>query len=205
MLPASVTHLIQLIKKMPGLGEKSARRLVFYLLQQGPQLMTDLSNELENLRDKVTLCHRCGNLTETQPCSVCADPLRDHGVLCVVESLEDLAAIESSGVYRGLYFNLALGQSLLEDRDILPEDRLTKLKVLIQSEPVNEIIIATNPRIEGDVTFYALVEALEELNIPMTRLAYGLPVGGTIEFADRTTLHAALERRRSVNDMGFES
>ena len=197
-LPEPIEHLISLLKKFPGVGEKSARRMAFYVLQQGNEYGEELSRAVGELNTRLTTCEKCGNLTEFQPCPICSDPLRDRSLLCVTESLEDLVSIEQSGLYNGLYFVLGLSLSPLEDREKLPAHTLEKLLRRFQEYPISEVIIATNPRIEGDMTFYALLDALRDVPVKKSRLAYGLPVGGSIEFADRVTLHAALESRQEV-------
>lgn len=198
-LPEPLTLVISQLKKLPGLGEKSARRMAFALLQDGQETLSSFIAALTSLRDDVTICQRCGNLTVEQPCAICSDPLRDHTKLCVVESLEDLTAIESSGIHQGLYFNLALSGSLLDNSEIIPEETLNRLQSLIDEEPLQEIIVATNPRMEGDLTFYALCEALEGQDLVISRPAYGLPVGGAIEFVDPVTLSAAFKQRQRSN------
>ncbi len=200
-LPLPLDRLISLFKKLPGVGEKSARRMAFYVFQRGDDFGQELSEAVLAVRQKLTQCKHCGNLTEQQPCSICADPLRDRRSLCVVESLEDLMTLEQSGIYNGLYFVLGTALSPLDDREDLPQETVLALRKHIAAHPLEEIIIATNPRIEGDMTFYALLEVLKDHPIRKTRLAYGLPVGGSIEFADRVTLHAALESRREVADL----
>lgn len=199
-LPLSLDRLISLLKKLPGIGEKSARRMAFYIFQKGDSFGQELSEAVLEVQQKLMLCQCCGNLTETQPCAICSDPLRDRNSLCIVEALEDLMSIEQSGLYNGLYFVLGTAISPLEDRESLLPETVQRLRKHIGANPIEEIIIATNPRIEGDMTFYALLEALRDLPVRKSRLAYGLPVGGSIEFADRVTLHAALESRREVSD-----
>ena len=197
-LPEPLERLISLFKELPGVGAKSARRMAFFVLQQPQSYAKDMADALNALKRDVATCSRCGNLTVTQPCPICSDPMRNRHLLCVVESLEDLTSIELSGLFNGLYFNLATSVSPMDDRENIPPDVIERLRALIAQEPIEEIIIATNPRVEGDMTFYALLDALADLPVTKSRLAYGRPVGGSIEFADRVTLHAALESRRPV-------
>ncbi len=199
-LPEPVEHLISLLKKFPGVGEKSARRMAFYILQEGADFGEDLARSVGELKKRLTTCEKCGNLTETQPCPICADPLRNRSMLCVTESIEDLVSIEQSGLFNGIYFVLGTSLSPLEDRETLPQETIDRLLCRFREYPVREVIIATNPRIEGDMTFYALLAALRGVPVKKSRLAYGLPVGGSIEFADRVTLHAALESRQEVRE-----
>lgn len=199
-LPEPIQHLIALLKKFPGVGEKSARRMAFFILLKGDAYAQELAQAIQELNGRLTTCEKCGNLTETQPCPICSDPLRDRTTLCVTETVEDLVSLEQSGLYNGLYFVLGTTVSPMEDRDELPEDTVRRLRLRLQENPVKEIIIATNPRIEGDMTFYALLDAIADIPIKKTRLACGLPIGGSIEFADRVTLHAALESRQEVRE-----
>lgn len=199
-LPEPVEHLISLLKKFPGVGEKSARRMAFYILQEGADFSEDFARSVGELKKRLTTCEKCGNLTETQPCPICSDPLRDRSVLCITESIEDLVSIEQSGLFNGIYFVLGTSLSPLEDRETLPQETIDRLLLRFQEYPIREVIIATNPRIEGDMTFYALLAALRGVPVKKSRLAYGLPVGGSIEFADRVTLHAALESRQEVRE-----
>ena len=172
--------------------------MAFFILQEKGTLAEDLSALLSDFKVRLTTCEKCGNLTETQPCPICDDPLRDRSLLCVTESIEDLVSIEQSGLFNGLYFVLGTTLSPLEDREFLPEDTVERLRRRFEEYPIEEVIIATNPRIEGDMTFYALLDALSDIDVKKSRLAYGLPVGGSIEFADKVTLHAALESRQPV-------
>lgn len=197
-LPEPLERLISLLKKLPGVGEKSARRMAFYIIQDNEGFDEALSSAVTEIKTRLTLCQKCGNLTEEQPCAICRDAFRDRHILCVVESLEDLMSLEQSGLFNGLYFVLGTTLSPLDDRDILPPETVQRLRKHIQENPIEEIIIATNPRIEGDMTFYAVIDALHDIPVKKSRLAYGLPIGGSIEFADRVTLHAALESRREV-------
>ncbi len=199
-LPEPVERLISLLKKLPGVGEKSARRMAFFILQEGGEFGEDLSLAVGNLKKRLTTCEKCGSLTETQPCPICSDPLRDRTLLCVTETLEDLVSIEQSGLFNGIYFVLGTSLSPLEDRESIPDETVERLRRRFEEYPVREVIIATNPRIEGDMTFYALLDALRDIHVKKSRLAYGLPVGGSIEFADRVTLHAALESRQEVRE-----
>ena len=199
-LPSTLEKLISNLKRLPGVGEKSARRMAFYILQNGEEFASSLSQSIKNLQKGLNLCEKCGNLTDGQTCSICSDPLRDKALLCVVESIEDLISIETSGLFQGIYFVLGTSLSPLEERDFIPQNTLEKLHRQIDDNLVTEVIIATNPRIEGEMTFYALNKSLQSKNIKRSRLAYGLPVGGSIEFADRVTLHAAIESRREIKD-----
>lgn len=202
-IPASFEHLIGLLKRLPGVGEKSARRMAFYIFQSSGGYAENLSKALGTLKNNLTICKECGNLTETQPCNICIDPLRNREILCVVENIEDLLSIEQSGVYDGLYFVLGGSVSPLDGKT-LPEGVLERLCLKAKKAEIVEIIIATNPRVEGDMTYHAVIDALKGISVKKSRLAYGLPVGGSIEFADRVTLHAALDTRVTVQEDNWE-
>ncbi len=197
-LPEPLERLINVFKKLPGIGEKSARRMAFSLMQESETYVQELSGALIEMRTKLHPCPVCGNITDIDPCSICSDMLRDRNTLLVTETSEDLISIEQSGVYSGIYHVLGARYSPLDGED-LDEAVLSKLKNRILSFDIDEVIIATSPRIEGDMTYFELLDVLEDLDVNVSRLAYGLPVGGSIEFADRVTIHAALESRIRLN------
>ncbi|MBN1334314.1 MAG: recombination protein RecR [Synergistales bacterium] len=194
VLPEPLEKVIAVMKKLPGIGEKSARRMAFSLLQEPTGTIEELARTLIDLKRKLHPCSKCGNITDIDPCSICTDPFRDKNILCVTETAEDLISIEQSGVFQGLYFVLNGRVSPLEGDELDPSviHRLRKRISILEAQ---ELIIATNPRIEGDLTFYEIMDYLDDIDIKVSRLAYGLPVGGSIEFADRTTIHAAMESR----------
>lgn len=196
-LPESLLQLVTLLKRLPGVGEKSARRMAFYIIQQPASFSEELAASLHGLKDRLYECSQCGNITDVDPCAICTDPFREKNILCVVESAEDLLSMEQAGIYNGLYHVLRGKISPLDGED-LPPSEYERLRERIIRTRVQEVIIATNPRVEGDLTFYSLLPELENLDIKISRLAYGLPVGGSIEFADRITLHAAFESRVDV-------
>lgn len=196
-LPEPLEKLVGLLGRFPGIGEKSARRMAFYLLQQPSTLTSEIAGALVALRENLHPCPLCGNMTDRDPCPICTDPLRDRKTLCVVESAEDLISLEQAGVYNGLYYVLGGRVSPMDDEDLMP-DVYEKLRERIRIIEAQEVIIATNPRVEGDLTYFAVLQQIEDLPARASRLAFGLPVGGSIGFADRVTLHAALEARREV-------
>ena len=196
-LPDSLEHLIKLWGKFPGVGEKTARRMVFFMLSQDGNWAKSLAEAIAQLHESVHPCRECGNIATGELCRVCADALRDRSKICVVETQEDCVAMEQSGIYSGLYHVLGGRCSPLEDQEIPPES-LSRLKSRIRELPASEVILALNPRIEGDMTAYALQEALSGIPVKISRLSYGLPVGGSIGYADRVTLHIALESRREM-------
>jgi len=199
-VPSLIERAIRLFSQFPGIGEKSARRMAFYLLQQPEAFSRSLAEVLVALRRDLHFCKRCNGLAEGDLCPVCMDPFRDASLLCVVESAEDMLCIEESGAYRGLYYVLGGYESPLEDRSI-PERSLEKLALRLREEKeIEEVVLATNPRVEGELTSYRVCEYLRarQCVCRITRLSYGLPVGGAIGYADRVTLHAALESRRDL-------
>lgn len=200
-LPSPIDKLSSALCKLPGIGEKSARRIVFFLLAQPEVFTREFSEAVRTLKERLHPCPECGNYTEDDPCPICADPLRDRRTLCVVETAEDLVCLEQASVFGGVYHVLRGRVSPLdgEDLDVRVLDNLTRrIRVL----GVKEVIIATNPCVEGDLTYFAVVDALKGTPARLSRLAYGLPVGGSIGYADRVTLHAALEARQHVADTG---
>lgn len=196
-LPDSISKVIKLWSRLPGVGEKTARRMVFYLLRQEPELIREFAAALASISVSIRHCRECGNVSDSDICPVCADNARDRSVICVVESDEDCVAIEQAGIFNGLYHVLGGRVSPLDNQDI-PEESLNKLRQRIIKLGVKEIILATTPRIEGDLSAFAVQEAVKDTGVKVSRLSYGLPVGGSIGFADRVTLHMALESRRSM-------
>lgn len=175
--------------------------MVFYLLKQDVAQLRELGAGIASLKDDLHTCSECGNISEGDPCPICRDALRDRRTLCVVENIDDLVSFEQAGIYNGLYHVLGGRVSPFDDEDLTPES-VEFLLNHIRELGAEEVIIATNPRMEGDLTYYALLDVLKGLGtegkLRVTRLAFGLPVGGSIEFADRMTLHTALESRTSA-------
>ena len=200
-LSPSIEKLTTALCRLPGIGEKSARRIVFFLLGQPDAVTLEFSEAVRTLKARLHPCPECGNYTEEDPCPVCADTFRDRRLLCVVETAEDLVCLEQASVFGGLYQVLGGRVSPLEGEDLDPLV-LEKLRRRIRELGVREVIIATNPCVEGDLTYFAVIDALKGSGVRLSRLAYGLPVGGSIGYADRVTLHAALEARRQVGAKG---
>jgi recombination protein RecR len=194
-LPGPLEHLINLWGKFPGVGEKTARRMVFFMLNQDPGWARAISRAIADVADRVKSCEECGAVTTEDICFICSDRTRDRSKICVVETQEDCVAMEQSGVYNGLYHVLGGKYSPLDDEEI-PKASLELLKKRIYELHANEIILAMDPRIEGDLTAFAVQEALEDTGVKISRLSYGLPIGGSIGYADRATLHVALSSRR---------
>ena len=193
-----INELISILKKLPGLGNKSAKRIVFHFLKQNNQELEKIGELISNLKKNLKLCSLCGNISPKDPCRICSDPLRDKKVLCIVEDLEALSAFEDAGIYNGLYHVLGNKVSFLDGQD-LSDDSIRFLLKHIKTLNPDEIIIATSPKIEGDMTYYSLLDVLKGVKTKkISRLSFGLPAGGSIEFADKVTLHLALESRREI-------
>jgi recombination protein RecR len=193
-----IERLIALFGRFPGVGGKSARRMVFHLLRQDEDFLRSLGGAIAGLKDGLFTCGTCGNVSESDPCPICRDALRDRTTLCVVENIDDLVSFEQAGVYNGLYHVLGGRVSPLDGQELSAENVDFFLRHL-ESSGASEVIVATNPRMEGDLTYFTLLEILGgRSDIKVSRLAFGLPVGGSIEFADRMTLHTALESRISA-------
>ncbi len=189
-----ITRLIQELAKLPGIGEKTAERLAFHLLAQPQSEVQLLVNALRDLKERVKSCGRCYNISERDPCAICSDAARDASVVCVVEQSRDLWAIERSGAYRGTYHVLHGRLSPLDG--VGPENlTLPSLVQRVQKGGIREVILATNPTMEGDATAFYIQKALGAA-VQVTRLARGIPSGGTLEFSDRAMVSDALQGRR---------
>lgn len=190
-------RLIHHLSKLPGLGRKSASRIAYYLLKAEKTFTESLSRDIKELKEKIIPCRICGNYTETDPCSICTDPAREKSILCIVEQPKDIQAIESTREYRGVYHVLRGAISPIDG--IGPEDlTFTKLYERIITGPVKEIIIATNPTVEGETTALYLAKFLKETSVKITRIALGIPLGGDLEYADSVTLARALKGRNEM-------
>ena len=197
-LPPSVARLIEEFAKLPGIGPKTASRLTFYLLRAPDEQVAALAEAVRALKLDLVECRRCRNIAEASPCAICSDEGRDQTVVCVVEEPLDVVAIERTGVYRGLYHVLHGAISPVEG--ILPQDlRIGELIARLDREPIEEVILATNPNLEGETTATYIVRQIGSRPVRITRLARGLPMGGDLEYADEVTLARALEGRREVD------
>jgi recombination protein RecR len=196
--PRAVTRLIEEFHRLPGIGPKTAQRLTFYLLRAPKEQALSLAETLTHLKEKIVTCAICQNIAEENPCAICRDEARERSIICVVEEPLDVLALERTREYRGLYHVLHGAISPVEG--IGPEDlRVQELLTRIQREPgTNEIVLATNPNLEGEATAMYLERLIKPLGIRLTRLARGLPVGGDLEYADEVTLTRALEGRQEV-------
>ncbi len=194
----ALERLIENLAKLPGLGKKSASRIAYFLLRADPTYVYSLSENLKNLKERMKPCPVCGNYTEEVPCRICTDSHRDRRILCVVEEPKDLLSVEMTHQYHGLYHVLMGAISPIDG--VGPESlRIDSLLKRVREEDFREVILATNPTVEGDTTAVYLAGLLKELDVSVTRLALGLPVGGDLEYADRLTLARALEGRRRID------
>ncbi len=195
--PPPVARLIEELSRLPGIGEKTATRLAFHLLRTERHHVEALAQALAGLRDGTRLCSVCFGLTDTDPCRLCQDPQRSEELICVVEEPADLAAVERSGQLRGRYHVLHGSLSPLDG--VGPEElRIKELLGRIGGGTVKEILIATNPTVEGEATALYLAKLIKPLGVRVTRIAHGLPMGGDVEYADSATLSRALEGRREM-------
>ncbi|OGC94541.1 MAG: recombination protein RecR [candidate division Zixibacteria bacterium RBG_16_53_22] len=196
-MPKALDHLIEALASLPGIGRKSAARLAFHILKRPPQEAADLAARIVAAREKLRPCNNCGNLAEADLCDICANPARDNSIICVVEESSDVAAIEATNDYRGFYH--VLGGALSPLDGVGPEElNLDSLSGRVSPGAVREVIIATNPSTEGEATASYIITLLRDSGVKMSRIARGLPAGGSLEFADRTTLARALENRTTL-------
>jgi recombination protein RecR len=197
MYEGIVQELIDELGRLPGIGPKSAQRIAFHILQTESFDTTRLAQILTEVRDKVRFCSICGNVAEQDTCAICRDPRRNPATICVVEEAKDVVAIERTREFRGLYH--VLGGAISPIDGIGPDDlRITQLVQRLADSTVTEVIIATDPNLEGEATATSLTRLLVQPGLTVTRLASGLPVGGDLEYADEVTLGRAFEGRRTV-------
>lgn len=193
-----IEELVAELARLPGIGRKTAQRLAFHLLHQPREQMTRLAAALEEVAGRVRECPECGNYCEGECCDICRDPRRDRSLLCVVEEPAALAVVERSTTYRGRY--LVLGGRLSPIEGVLPEQlRIELLRRRLASGEVHEVILATNPSLEGEATATLIQQLLAGTGVRVSRLARGLPVGGDLEYIDGVTLSHALEARQEVS------
>jgi recombination protein RecR len=193
---AEIERLIQLLSKLPGLGPRSARRAALVLLKKRETLLEPLGAAMRDAAAAIRVCEVCGNLDTTSPCSLCRDPRRDTSVLCVVEDVADLWALERAGVFKGKYHVLGGALSALDG--VTPE-RLNVASLIARAQSgVGEVILAMNATVEGQTTAHYLMDSLSPLGVKVTRLAHGVPVGGELDYLDEGTLSAAFKARRAL-------
>ena len=192
-----IDHLIEALTKLPGIGRKTASRLAFHILRSSPSEAQALARAILDVKEKIHLCSVCFNLTDEDPCWICQDERRAREILCVVEGPNDLIAIENTGTFNGGYHVLHGTISPLEG--VGPDDiKIKELMERIHREKVAEVILATNPTVEGGATALYLTDLIKPLGVKVTRIAYGIPMGSEIEYSDGMTLSKSLEGRREV-------
>lgn len=197
MSQSEIEHLIQLLSKLPGLGPRSARRATLYLISRRESLLTPLSAAMQAAADNVKVCSQCGNLDVTDPCDICRDVKRDQSLLCVVEDVSDLWALERSEAFRGRYH--VLGGTLSALDGIGPDElNMEPLIHRVGDGEITEVILALNATVDGQTTSHYLSDRLSDFGVQVTRLAHGVPVGGELDYLDDGTLSAALKSRRSM-------
>ena len=191
----AIDKLIQEFNKLPGIGPKSAQRIAYYLLRAPDEQTKLLAEAILSLKQKITLCSTCFNVTESDPCSICQNDERDHTEICIVEQPQDILALEHTGIYKGLYH--VLHGAISPTEGVGADDiRIRELLDRLQASPVKEAILATNTNLEGEQTAMYLSRLISPLGIKVTRLARGLPFGTELEYADDVTLTRAIEDRR---------
>jgi recombination protein RecR len=197
MTAPPLANLINELTKLPGIGGKSASRLAYYILKRPAAEAEALASAIIEVKQKIFRCSTCNNMTDVDPCAICGDPRRDPSVICVVEEAFNIATIEQTRDFKGL-FHVLLG-ALSPLRGIGPQDiDVDGLVKRVQRGSVREVIIATNPNVEGEATALYIAQQLRPTNVRTTRLAFGLPVGGDLEYADQVTMSKALEGRREI-------
>jgi len=192
-----IERLTKALRRLPGIGEKSASRLTFFLLSASDAFLHELAEAIANLKRETTLCEICFDITEESPCRICRNPRRNQEILCVVEEPADRAAIESSGKFDGRYH--VLGGALAPIDGIGPRDlRIAELETRVRAGGIREVILATNPNAEGDATAHYIADRLRSENTRITRIAYGMPLGGDLEYADYVTIGRSLQNRQDL-------
>ena len=195
--PLVVIQLLEELKRMPGIGQKTAERLSFFLMRGSAERANKLADAIRNVKDKIILCSQCNGITEKNPCDICSDPKRDTSFLCVVEEPHDVYAMENMGYFRGIYHVLMGVISPLDG--IGPSDlTIEALKERVMQNNIQEVVLATNPDMEGESTAVYIAKILKSPNIKITRIARGLPIGSDIEYADEVTLMKSLEGRTEM-------
>ncbi|GAB6091045.1 recombination mediator RecR [Spirochaeta dissipatitropha] len=191
-------ELIRLLSKLPGIGRKSASRMAYYILETDVDYAARLSETILEMREKIHPCPVCGSFTETDPCKVCDDQSRDHSMVCVVETAQDVSVLESARVFPGVYH--VLGGVISPIDGIGPDNvRIAELMERVEQGQIREVVLATNPTVEGDTTALYIARLLEQIeHVTTSRLALGLPVGGDLEYVDRMTLERSLRGRTSM-------
>ena len=195
-LPDSLTRLIEELQRLPGIGPKGAQRLAFHILRAPREHTERLVAAVRDVKDRVTYCSVCNNITDVDPCAFCSNDARDRSIICVVEEPQNVTAVEKTREFKGLYHVLMGALSPLQG--IGPDDLKIKGLLARVTEGVCEIILATNPNVEGEATAIYLARLLKPLGVKVTRIAMGVPVGSDLEYTDEVTMHKSLEGRREV-------
>ena len=193
----SIEKLIESFEKLPSIGHKTAQRLAFYMLDQSKEEIKEFTDSIINAKNNLKFCSKCFNISDTDPCNICSNPKRDESVICVVEDVKDVIAMERTHEFNGLYH--VLHGSISPMNGIGPEDiKIKELLARLMDGTVKEIILATNPRVEGEATSIYISKLVKPLGIKVTRIARGIPIGGDLEYTDEVTLAKALEGRNEI-------
>ena len=193
----SIEKLIEAFERLPSIGNKTAARLAFYMLDQSEEEIKEFVSAIENAKHNLKYCSKCYNISDTDPCNICANSARDNKVICVVEDVKDVIAMERTHEFKGLYH--VLHGSISPMNGIGPDEiRIKELLSRLMDGEVKEIILATNPKVEGEATAMYISKLVKPLGIKVTRIAHGIPVGGDLEYTDEVTLSRALEGRREL-------
>jgi recombination protein RecR len=196
-LPDPLTRLVEQLQKLPGIGAKSAQRLAFYVLKNPREDAERLCEAIRDVKDRVTYCSNCNNITDADPCAFCTSPSRDQRVICVVEEPQNVSVVEKTREFRGVYHVLMGALSPLQG--VGPDDlKIKGLLARVAEGAVDEVILATNPTVEGEATALYLARLLKPLGVRVTRIAMGIPVGSDLEYADEVTMTRAMEGRRDI-------
>lgn len=197
MAQGIIENLISELTKLPGIGRKTAQRLAFFILTLSEESAKDIAKAIHDVKEKARFCSRCFNITDAEVCSICRDELRDRTKICVVEEPSNILVVERANAFNGLY-HVLLGS--VSPIDGMTPDRLKIAELIerVRGDSVAEVILATNPNTKGEMTAQYIKDALKPFNVKVTRIAYGLPIGSDIEFADEVTLSKALEGRREM-------
>ncbi len=197
MYSPSIEKLIQSFEKLPSIGNKTAARLAFYILNASEEETNDFISSIVNAKKNLKYCSKCYNISDTDPCPICSNPKRDQSEICVVEDVRDIVAMEKTHEFRGVYH--VLHGSISPMNGVGPDDiKIKELLTRLMDGQVKEVILATNPRVEGEATAMYLSKLIKPLGIKVTRIAHGIPVGGDLEYTDEITLTKALEGRREI-------
>jgi recombination protein RecR len=194
----AMERLVNSLKRLPGIGEKSATRLAYFMISASDELVADLSDAIGRIKAETAICERCFNLGDRSPCSICTDHNRDPSMICVVEEPADLASVEQSGRFKGVYH--VLGGALSPIDGMGPDNlRIRELEARLAVGGIKEVILATNPNTEGDATAHFIADRIGKRGVKLSRIAYGMPLGGDLEYADHVTVGRSLDNRRSLS------